>query len=381
MTHAGSARRGRRLGPAASVACWALAGGGCTEEAIRPAPVEGDGGGGGAPAYGEPYVVPLFDRARINSRDDQENFQNATVEVTFGARPFAQALLVIDLDTTCYPFESWADNPPPPGENWPADCDAYDRNFEWTLDDPREPVEPPGLELVRAITPFGGPRHHEIDITDVLNGIDEGPHRVRVHITTWSDGEGRVSGSNGGWFVSGSVMLTPGPAPRNVLSVQSLFNKSYGPSEEPAPQSFLVPEGAVASRLEYRVTGHGGGVGGLGCVGPAEEFCNREHTFVVDGADYAVFQPWRTDCGNFCTITRYTNPSGGGFDYCLENPCGAIPSVQAPRANWCPGDVSAPFVFEPALTPGEHTVAWDVSAIAAGGSWRTSVTYFAFGAP
>lgn len=353
---------------------------GCTEESIRPVEVAGEGGA--APdTFRDPFSVPLFERARINSKSEKENFQNARAEVTFGEGPFALATLVIDLDTTCYPFESWADNPPPPGENWPADCDAFDRNFEWTLDDPEDESDPPGIELVRAITPFGGPRHLEIDITDVVNGIDEGAHRIRAHITTWSDGAGQVSGSDGGWFVSGRVDLVPGPAPRDVLAVLPLYDKSYGPDARPGPQSFVVPEGTVASRIEYRVTGHGGGAGGLGCVGPAEEFCDREHTFVVDGAVLGVFHPWRTDCANFCTVTRYESPNGGGFDYCLENPCGAMASVRAPRANWCPGDISLPYTFEPALTPGEHTLSWSVSALAEGGSLRTSVTYFAFGAP
>jgi hypothetical protein len=330
-------------------------------------------------AYGTPYTVPLFERARINSKSEKENFQNAYARLSLREETVSSAVLVIDLDTTCYPFESWADNPPPEGENWPADCDAFDRNFEWTLDPPRRDRDPPGIELVRAITPFGGPMHLEIDITDVVNGIAPGDHEAQAHITTWSDAEGQVSGSDGGWFVSAHIDMTPGPPPRNVLAVYPLYNKSYGAMDTPGPQSFSVPEGTVSSRVEYRVTGHGGGTGGLGCVGPAEEFCDRIHTVRFDGAPFAEFHPWRTDCGALCTLAHYDNPNGGGFDYCLENPCGAIQSVQAPRANWCPGDVSPPIAFEPALYPGEHTMDWSVNAIAEGGSWRTSVTYFAFG--
>jgi hypothetical protein len=44
------------------------------------------------------------------------------------------------------------------GVRRPADCDAFDRNFEIALDEPdADSGAPPGLELVRAITPFGGP--------------------------------------------------------------------------------------------------------------------------------------------------------------------------------------------------------------------------------
>src|SRR5690606_27643820 len=111
-----------------------------------------------------------------------------------------------------------------------------------------------------------------------------------------------------------------------------------------------------------------GGGGGIGCVGPAEEFCDRLHTLRIDDQDFYAFHPWRTDCDSFCTVTRYENPNGGGFDFCLENPCGAIQSVRAPRANWCPGEITPPTLLSPALSPGEHTLGWDVSFIAEGGS-------------
>jgi hypothetical protein len=356
----------------------------CASENLDPIGSGGGGGEGGAPVMpGPPFSLPLFDRARISSNGDDPNFHNVIAPIDLTGGPYASATLVIDLDSTCYPFESWENNPPPAGHNWPADCDAFDRNYEWTLDDPEEEGngQPPGIELVRAITPFGGPSHFEIDVTDVMNGVSQGSHRVRAHITTYSDGEGIVSGSNGGWFVSGRIDLVPGTAPRNVLAVVPIYNKSYGPADAPGAQRFTVPEGTVASRIEYRVTGHGGGNGGLGCVGPAEEFCDREHKLQLDGAEVAAFHPWRTDCATWCTITHYDNGNGGGFDYCLENPCGAIASVQAPRANWCPSQMTPPFVLEPALGVGEHTMSWQVSAIAEGGSWRTSATYFAFGAP
>ena len=41
---------------------------------------------------------------------------------------YAQATLIVDLASTCFPFESAA--APPAGQNWPADCDAFDRNFD-----------------------------------------------------------------------------------------------------------------------------------------------------------------------------------------------------------------------------------------------------------
>ncbi|MBN4050181.1 hypothetical protein JYT28_00335, partial [Desulfobulbus sp. AH-315-M07] len=107
---------------------------------------------GGPIGMGDPSTVAAFDSVRIRSHALQDNFQEATAEIDLGEGPFASVQLTIDLDTTCFPFDKWQTNPPPPGQNFPADCDAFDRNFEWSLNDPLEAGDPPGIELVRAIT-------------------------------------------------------------------------------------------------------------------------------------------------------------------------------------------------------------------------------------
>lgn len=364
----------------------ALATLGCSsEEKTNPA-AGGAGSGGAAGSAGAggggaaPYSVQAFDAVRIGSDSQKPNFQRAASEVDFGAGPFQQATLVVDLATTCYPFESWKANPPPPGQNWPADCDAFDRNFEIVLDTPKEPaLGPPGLELMRAITPFGGPLHLEIDVTDAANARP-GKHPVEVTIGTWSDAAGQVSGSNGGWNVSARFDFVPGVPPRNVLGVVALVN---GSATDPAPVSpiaFEVPPGTTSTRLEYRVTGHGGVVGATGCgLSPAEEFCQRTHALFVDEAEFDSVTPWRDDCASLCTLA-HQDTSSGGFDYCKENPCGAIPSVKASRANWCPGSLTPPLTWQLAqLTPGPHSFRYQVEDIASGGSWRVSAAVYAFG--
>ncbi|WP_437624912.1 peptide-N-glycosidase F-related protein [Sorangium sp. So ce1151] len=344
----------------------------------------GSGGSGGSSTDGEtatPLSIAAFEKVRITSDSGQPNFQQANTELELPDGPFTSVKLVVDLETTCYPFETWENNPPPEGQSWPADCDAFDRNFEFSLDDPGDPAAgPPGIELVRAITPFGGPLHLEVDITDVANGLAAGKHRLRAVIPTWSDASGQVSGSNGGWNVSATIEAVPGPAPRKVLAVIPLFNGSQTSADKPGPLSLRVPEGTVSSRLEYRATGHGGGEIETGCIGPAEEFCKRTHRILVDGAEIERIRPWRDDCEELCTLTHY-GPAGDGFDYCLENPCGAIESVRAPRANWCPGSESPPFAWDAdeLRAPGEHTLEWELSALAEGGVWRISATYLAFG--
>jgi hypothetical protein len=344
----------------------------------------GSGGSAGASDAGsdaslQPYQIPAFDAVRIGSDSNQPNFQEASTEIDFGTGPFEKVTMIVDLESTCFPFEKWQANPPPSGQNWPADCDAFDRNFELYLDQPKAPAtEPPGLELERAITPFGGPLHLEVDVTDVANGLP-GKHDLSVHISTWSDGAGQVSGSNGGWNVSAHFEVKPGTAPRNVLKVVSLFNGSQSSSDPLPALGFEVPEGTTSNRLEYRVTGHGG-ASTAGCSGPAEEFCIRTHALFVDGSVITDFVPWRDDCATLCTIA-HTDIIGSGFDYCTENPCGSIASVEASRANWCPGSETPPFLVDaPALsTPGAHDFSWTINEVAEGGTWRISATYFAFG--
>jgi hypothetical protein len=317
-----------------------------------------------------PYTLTAFDNLRIHSHSDEENFQKATVTVDLHDGPFASATLSVDLSSTCFPFSSWTK--PPAGQRWPADCDAFDRNFEFTLDEPASSSGAPAIELMRAITPFGGPEHQEIDFTDVANGRP-GMHTLTVTIPTWSDAAGMVSGSDGGWNVSASLQMTPGTPPSKVVAVIPLINLSQGASGTPPIAAFDVPENATSSRIEYRATGHGGATDPK-CSGPAEEFCKRTHHVLLDGVELQPgLVPWRNDCFHNCTLAHYET-----FDYCIENPCGDINSVEAARANWCPGTLTLPITWEPTLSPGSHQFTYAIDGIADGGSWRLSTVAFLF---
>lgn len=346
---------------------------------IGPGQAGCGGDGGGAPDLAEVMLtVPVLERVRINSHPDQPNFQAATAPVELRGT-YAAAKLVVDLDTTCYPFTKWRQNPPPEGQNWPADCDAFDRNFELSLDDPMKEGERPGIELVRAITPFGGPMHLEVDITDVANGIAPGNHRLRVTIPTWSDGAGKVSGSNGGWLVSARLELVTGAPPRKVRALVPIFYGNQSNASGPGALRFEVPAGVGAGRLEWRATGHGGGARDADCIGPAEEFCRRKHTLRIDGMTVFEDHLWRDDCELGCDLDHYGPPTGG-FDYCKQNPCGNIDSVQAPRANWCPGSVTRAVVIEDARlgAAGAHTLDWSIVRFGTGGMWRLSALYVGY---
>jgi hypothetical protein len=329
-----------------------------------------------------PSTLTAFSDARVGSDPDGENFQRVEAPLVIPTGSYASATLRVALDTTCFPFAKWRDDPPPAGQNWPVSCDAFDRNFELALDLPTKASEPPGLELVRAITPFGGPLAFEVDVTDVINAR-QGERRLSAHIATWSDAEGQVSGSRGGWNLSAAIDLVPGDPPRPVLAALPLYYDSQTVPELPESR-FTLPDGTQRAELAYRVTGHGGATSSSCGRNPAEEFCRRAHALYADGEVLADLEPWRDDCADLCTEREQPEIPGllRAFTYCAENPCGALASVRAPRANWCPGSVTPPFVLESARwnTPGEHQLRWNIADVAEGGSWRVSATIFAYGA-
>jgi hypothetical protein len=335
---------------------------------------------------GPPYTQTLLDSAHIGSDSSKPDFQKASAGVELTGGPFAQVTLVVDLVSPCFPWSNWQTDPPPAGQDWPADCDAFDRNFEMSLVTPEAADAsdasdaPPALELVRAITPFGGPEHIEQDVTDVFNFV-RGPRTFQVIIPTYSDSAGQVSGSNGGWYVSAHLAVTPGAPPANVLAVTSLYYASVTSGETIADIPFTVPAGTTSSRLEYRVTGHGGADDpSSSCDGPAEEFCQRLHHLYLDDQSIEQVTPWRTNCSKLCTLVD-GGPGGSTGQYCEQNPCGDPASVRASRANWCPGSETPPYQWTPTAlsTPGPHTFRFAIDGIYPGGDWRVSATVYAYG--
>jgi hypothetical protein len=361
------------------VAVVLLALGGCASEPLNTpgeAGIGGDAATGEQPTVADPVHVTVFDRVVISSNTEADHFQQATADVDFGSVSVASATLHVELTSPCFPFSNWLEQGVPPGERWPARCDAFDRGLSVTLDDAEPGEAPPGLELLRAVTPFGGPLQLDVDVTDVVNGLP-GQHRVRLGIDTWSDAEGLVSGSNGEWQASVVFELTYGAAPRQVLAVLPLVLESQTQADAEALE-LDIPEGVGSARLDYRVTGHGA-ITDFDCLGPAEEFCERTHELRLDGELLEELSPWRNDCAQLCTLTN-NDVSAGPASYCAENPCGAPSSVRAPRANWCPGSLTPPFAIENALLtePGTHQLTRSIAGLREGGQWRVAATYFAF---
>jgi hypothetical protein len=314
-----------------------------------------------------PYAITVFDRAWLSSVDAS---QSADADIDLVDGPFSSVTLVVELESPCFPFSKWEDEPPPAGQNWPASCDAFDRIASVTADPDGE-----AFELMRTITPFGGPLGVEVDLTDWANARP-GQHALRGFVSTWADAAGQVSGSAGGWFFSARIEATPGTPPRNVLAAVPVFHGDVTAEASTHSIPLEFPEGTTAARIDYLVSGHGGGPVGSDCIGPADEFCRRQHTLRFDGVELGTIVPWRDDCVDLCSVVA----GRWQWDYCAENPCGAIASVQAPRANWCPGSAVAPMSIDLAslAIPGVHAFELAIAGIGEGGVWPTMVTAYAY---
>lgn len=336
-------------------------------------------------ATNDPYTITLFDKETIHSTG---KVNVRTIKTTFKLRhtTYAKAGFFIDLESPCYPLDNPNWNNIPQGHRWPPACDAYDRNMNSTWFPPKKEGDTaPGFDLVRAITPFGGPMKVGVNITDLVNAMAKkhplgSEHTFQLHISTYADGKGQVSGSKGSWIVSARIELTPGTPPKNVLDAIPLVNESYKHNDgSTVEKEFSIPEGTKSTKLVYSTTGHGGGTADANCIGHADEFCKRSHRVFVDGKQAKLVIPWRNDCSNFCTeVSHPRNPS---FKICKENPCGSKASVRAPRANWCPGTTTYPYTwsFPEWNAPGKHTFGYSVANVAKGGSWKTSAILYVYG--
>lgn len=108
-----SSRCMRRALAGALVTAVVTGGSGCRNDAA-PVPGEtppdaggagGSGGGELSPPHAPAYTITAFDKVRITSDEDQPNFQQANAELDLRDGPFASVRLVVDLESTCYPFE------------------------------------------------------------------------------------------------------------------------------------------------------------------------------------------------------------------------------------------------------------------------------------
>lgn len=332
-----------------------------------------------------PQTLTLLDHAWFSGPELGYDTQFMDEPVELGAGPFAEVTLTFRLESPCFPFDKWTDNPPPAGEAFPAQCDRFDRLMYFEMDPALEESDAAGMQVLRAITPYGGPLEKTVDITDFANARP-GAHSLRSFVGTWVDDEGQVSGSDGGYFLSVEVETKPGPPPRAVLSVFPLWSGWVGVETMLPELPFTLPEGTTHAQLVYLVTGHGGAMDpSSACIGAADEFCKRTHHLYFDGTELTPdgfsgsgFVPWRDDCSELCTLAQ-GHPMMGS--YCQQNPNRAVRNVTGSRANWCPGDDVEP-ILTPLLaaqaTPGEHRVRFAIDDIYPDGRWQVALAVYAY---
>jgi hypothetical protein len=268
---------------------------------------------------------------------------------------------------------------PPAGQNWPTECDPYDRLAQvWLADEGTTP-----LFVMDAVTSFGGTATWTQDLTDYY-ALLVGKHDYHVEIDTYSDSSGQVTGTASSHDATVTIELTPGVPPHEVLAAIPLFRQTLtgdgGADASPALTAKLIaPDGATAGRLDYFTSGHGAN----GPLMECDEFCDVTNDVEVDGKNLYAKAP-KADCSTNCThVPASGSFSCGGetFDYyCKQNPESCPSSAVAPRSNWCPSRIIAPIAIPlPASAlAGEHEVG--VRLLGANGNWPVGLAAVFYGA-
>lgn len=129
-----------------------------------------------------------------------------------------------------------------------------------------------------------------------------------------------------------------GTPPRDVISIQPLWdgNPQYGQpksiEEFLVPKKGYIPPTAKGAKLRITQTGHGFGQAPDNCA----EFCNKKQYIKIKGERLFERDVWRETCG-----LNPVYPQGGTWVYS--------------RSNWCPGAEVTPFDYEltPSITVGD----------------------------
>jgi len=295
---------------------------------------------------GPTMSIAIFTAQHLDGIQGSPTFQSATATATIPPGCWSNAILRLHQVTHCTGH-------PPAGQNWPPLCDPYDRLAQVTLADPRTTQ----LLLLDAVTPFGGESTWDQDVTDYLPALT-GAHSFNVDIGVWADGAGMATGTMASHDIDVTLILTPGAPPHDVLSVQPLFHGGITPSNKSITAMFEAPKGSLHGRIDFFTSGHGGNGNP-----PCDEFCQKENVLSVDSTALYDDNPW-VDCSDNCDqAPGKASCLGMTFDYtCKQNPTACPASAVAPRSNWCPSKIIAPFALDlptSALT-GQHTVDFTV---------------------
>lgn len=172
------------------------------------------------------------------------------------------------------------------------------------------------IELGRVITPYANgksmswSRRHSFDVTDFASLL-EGDTDLRIKYHGWSSG----------FSATITFEFIEGTPPRPVLSIDGLYigKKTYQNSSDFEstffmPKSVVLPSGIVSASIYSTITGHGFD-NDVNCA----EFCVKDYSVKVNGANVATRTIWNDECG---LNPDYPQPGTWLID----------------RAGWCPGN-------------------------------------------
>ena len=269
---------------------------------------------------GAPITIPVLAKQHLD-----QGKSAVEVDVMVPAGCYANIKLHMQSSTACK-------GAPPPGQNWPALCDPFDRLAQvWLADKGQTP-----MFVLDAVTPFGGLGIWDQDITDYAQSI-AGMHTYHVEVGTYADPAGKATGTMSSHDVDVSVIVTPGVPPHAVAGVVPLWRQGINGNTKMVMGSFTAPAGATAGHFDYFTSGHGGNGNP-----PCDEFCMKENDIAVDGMNVYMDSPF-INCDDNCDHQSIQGTIGCGgmtFNYiCKQNPTACPTSATAPRANWCPSKI------------------------------------------
>ncbi|QDH79386.1 peptide-N-glycosidase [Echinicola soli] len=192
-------------------------------------------------------------------------------------------------------------------------------------------------EIARMLTPYGGTFGNdwefewEVDITDFSLLLRDSVEIEYKH-TGYEPNDDR------GWKVTVDFEVIKGQPIMEPVSITKIYQGSYryGDKENPIeetlnPVAITTEEAASLGRFRIIQTGHG-----MDRPDGCGEFCDKYRDFYLDGKLVASRQIWK-QCGN---NPLYPQAGTWIFD----------------RANWCPGDLVQPDIYDFDLNAPEHTV-------------------------
>jgi hypothetical protein len=226
-------------------------------------------------------------------------------------------------------------------ERGPRPNDPWTRLGTIALVDPQKPGEPPiETELVRFITPFGGPADYEQDITTLAPLLHGKGRTISATIATYSEEPGEP-----GWRLSLELRYAKdgAGARRPVLAERLLYRYRVEATNPKTLGRVTIPEGLATPRLRILTTGHAtDGQGG-------NEFITCTHTLRIDGQVVARWRPWSEGGG----AIRDRNPMAGRRTIRGRE----VRSSDFDRSGWMPGLVVEPVIIPcPELMPGPHRI-------------------------